>query len=213
MATETAETTIVTPPETAAQVEARPQPYRLTVEMYERIAAAGVFPDKTPIYLWRGQLVQKMTKGRRHNIASAELNAALLQIVPRGWFVRPEQPITIADDGMPEPDFTVVRGRSRDYGDRDVFAKDVSLVVEVADSSLAVDSGVMVEDFAREAIPVYWVLNVPGRTIDVYTEPTGAREAGPPYYAQRRSYRPEEEVPVVLDGREVGRIAVRDVLP
>jgi Uma2 family endonuclease len=213
MATITTETEVVETLEPAAQAVARPRPYRVTVELYQRMIATGLFREKEPIYLWRGELVEKMTKGRRHNLASTELNAALVRIVPQGWLVRPEQPVTLPSDGMPEPDFTIVRGRSRDFMDRDVTAKDVALVAEVSDSSLAVDSGAMVEDYAREEIPIYWVVNIPGRTIDVYTRPTGARELGPPYYAERHSYNSDEDVPVTLDGREVGRIAVKDVLP
>ena len=75
------------------------------------------------------------------------------------------------------------------------------------------DRGEAFEDYAHCGIPVYWVVNIPDRTIDVYIEPSGPRAAGPPYYAQRRSYRSGEEVPVVLDGLEVGRIPVREVLP
>jgi hypothetical protein len=84
-------------------------------------------------------------------------------------------------------------------------------VVEVADSSLAIDSGEVLQTYAREAIPVDWIVNLPKRRIEVYTEPSGSAAA--PSYRGQRSYGPDDEVPVVLDGREVGRIAVRDVLP
>jgi hypothetical protein len=55
-------------------------------------------------------------------------------------------------------------------------------------------------------------VNIPGQTIDVYTQPTGRREAGPPYYAERRCYRKDEDVPLTPDGCEVGRVPVREVL-
>ena len=54
-------------------------------------------------------------------------------------------------------------------------------------------------------------MNIPNNRIDVYTGPTDPTET--PTYTERRSYGPGEMVPVVLDGREVGRIAVGDVLP
>ena len=117
----------------------------------------------------------------------------------------------IGNDGMPEPDVTVVRGTTRDYKGRSPAARDVALVVEVSDSSLAVDSGEVKAAYAREAIPIYWIGNLPKQRIEVYTEPSGPAAA--PSYRDHRSYGPDDEVPVVLDGREVGRIAVRDVLP
>jgi hypothetical protein len=50
-------------------------------------------------------------------------------------------------------------------------------------------------------------VNIPKRRVEVYRRPEGTR------YAEQQVYGPDDEVPVVLDGREVGRIAVRDVLP
>ena len=209
MATIASETT--TP--TARKPAAGPPPYHVTAALYERMIDLGVVRDNEPVYLWRGRLVQEMTKGRRHNFGESKLTAALVQTVPNGWFVRVEQPVTLADDSFPEPDFSVVRGDAGDYLNRDVLARDVALVVEVADSSLPFDTGEKLEDHAKDGIPVYWVVNIPAKSIDVYTEPSGPRESGPSCYAQRRSYRPDENVSVVLDGREVGRVVVADMLP
>jgi Uma2 family endonuclease len=65
--------------------------------------------------------------------------------------------------------------------------------------------------YARAGIAVYWIVNLADRRIEVYTTPSGPGAA--PDYAERRDYGAEEAVPVVVDGREVGRIAVGDVLP
>ena len=89
--------------------------HRLTIDRYHRMVEAGVFSSKEPIFLWKGQLVEKMTKRSPHNNAMAELNTALVRLVPDGWHVRCEQPMTLGDDSEPEPDFTVVRGAIRDY--------------------------------------------------------------------------------------------------
>jgi hypothetical protein len=45
----------------------------------------------------------------------------------------------------------------------------------------------------------------------VHTKPT--RSAKKPSYKQHQEYGPDDEVPVVLDGREVGRISVKEILP
>jgi Uma2 family endonuclease len=183
------------------------KPHRLTVDCYHRMIAAGIFSEKEPIFLWKGQLVEKMPKGQPHNIALNELFKALIRLVPEGWNGRQEQPILLTDDSEPEPDITIVRGSSRDYPDRPPAASDVVLLVKVSDSSLPVDSGEVLEINARESIPIYWIVNIPKRRIEVYRRPEGNR------YAEQQLYGPEDEVPVVLDGREVGRIRVRDVLP
>jgi Uma2 family endonuclease len=90
-------------------------------------------------------------------------------------------------------------------------AQDLALVVEVADSSLAQDRNVKGPIYARAAIPVYWIVNVPDRRIEVFTDPTGPVPI--PVYRQRTDFAETDAVPLVLDGVEVGRIAVRDLLP
>lgn len=185
--------------------------YRITIDRYERMIEAGVFEKNEPVFLWRGQLVKKMTKGWPHSNAMTELIAILVRMVPLGWHVRPEQPVLLSDESMPEPDLTIIRGATRDYHGRRPTPRDVSLVVEVSDSSLSSDSGPVWATYAREGIPIYWIVNLPHRRIEIYTEPTGPSAS--PGYQTRRDYGPEDEVPVVLDGVEVGWIAVGLILP
>ena len=65
--------------------------------------------------------------------------------------------------------------------------------------------------YARARIPVYWIINVLERVLEVYYEPSGMTEDAE--YRQRRDYRLSDSVPVMIDGLEVGRVAVRDLLP
>ena len=187
------------------------RPYRLTVERYHRMIAAGVFDERDRVILWKGRLVERMTKGAPHSNTVINLIAGLFRVVPAGWHVRPEQPIMLGDDSEPEPDLTIVRGSTRDYPEAPPGASDVGLVVEVADSSLGVDAGEVLRAYAGEAIPIYWLVNLRLGRVEVYQDPTGPEET--PGYRSRREYGPDDEVPVVLDGHEVGRLAVREVLP
>jgi hypothetical protein len=52
-----------------------------------------------------------------------------------------------------------------------------------------------------------WIVNLPESQIENYAEPTADG------YATMRVYKAGEDVPVLLDGAEVGRISVTDVLP
>jgi Uma2 family endonuclease len=190
------------------------RPYPITVEVYERIVASGVFGDKSSIFLWKGQLVEQIpdtSKGRPHVYAVNKLGRLLSGLVPGDRFVEQDQPMEVGDDSSPEPDLKVVRGRGEDYLDRTPTSRDVPLVIEVSASNLEDDSGEMFLAYAEAVIPVYWIVNLPRRRVEVYTEPTGPNRA--PSYGASRHYGPDDEVPVILDGREVGKIAVRDVLP
>jgi Uma2 family endonuclease len=182
------------------------RPFPISVDLYERMIAAGVFRGER-LFLWQGQLVEKMPKYPPHNLAMMALNTALVRLLPAGWHVRPEIPLRLDDRSMPEPDLASGRGNIRDFAGRQATPRDLAIVIEVADSSVATDAGEKLAGYAAAGVPVYWVVDIPGRIVRLYSEPDG------PSYRSRRDYGPDEEIPVILDGVEVGRIAVRDVLP
>ncbi len=65
--------------------------------------------------------------------------------------------------------------------------------------------------YARGNVPVYWIINLVDRQVEVYTDPTGPDPA--PTYRTRRIYRPGDLVPFVVDGRELGPIPAQELLP
>ena len=109
------------------------------------------------------------------------------------------------------PDASVIRGDRRDYLGGHPAPRDVALIGEVADSSLAYDRGIKKRIYARSAIPVYWIVNLEDRCIEVYTDPTGP--ADEPDYRQRQIYGENDWVPVLLDGKEIGKLEVKALLP
>ena len=65
--------------------------------------------------------------------------------------------------------------------------------------------------YARAGIPVYWIVNLIDRRLEVYSDPSGAADTAD--YRHREDYREADQAPVVIEGREVGRIPVRELLP
>lgn len=186
-------------------------PYHLSAARYYEMIELGALRQRDALYLWKGRLVAKMTKGRSHVVAQSKLTNRMVPIVPAGWHVEQDQPIAIGNDSVPEPDLTVVRGVEDDYRDAPPSARDIALVVEVSDSSLAEDLGDVLQTYAAERIPVYWIVNLPRRVIVVHEDPTGPAER--PDYRIRQEYPEGAAIPVVIEGREIGRIAVSDILP
>jgi Uma2 family endonuclease len=94
-----------------------PELYRLTVDQYEKLGRAGILSKNDRVELVEGLLYRKPMKKGPHSIASRETAAALSRLVPaEAYFVTREDPVRIPGRaGMPEPDISVVRGRSRDY--------------------------------------------------------------------------------------------------
>jgi Uma2 family endonuclease len=210
MATTATET--VSEPEVETD-EAEPEfpPHIITIDRYKRLIESGVYGSKDPVFLWNGRLVEKMTKGDPHAFSSSSLVGMMNRLIPVGWAVRPDQPIVLSDNSMPEPDLTIVRGSLRDYVNRTPTASDVPLVVEVSVSSLRIDSGAVLKAYASNRIPIYWIINIPKCRVEVYTQPTGPTEK--PTYQDYREYGPDDEISVVLDGQEIGRIVAKEILP
>jgi Uma2 family endonuclease len=184
--------------------------WRFTVAQYHEMARAGILTEDDPVELLNGWVVVKMTKNPPHSVTTGLVRVALERIVPQGWCVDPQEPITLSAS-EPEPDVTVIRGHRRDYLDRHPNAAEVGLVVEVADASLDRDQVFKKSLYAEAGIAVYWVVNLVERRVEVYTEPSGPGRS--PDYRSRRDYAPSDEMPLLLDAREVGRIPVRDLLP
>jgi Uma2 family endonuclease len=181
----------------------------ITVDEYDRMIEDGTIGEDDQVELWDGAVVPKMPKNPRHRVGTRKTTKALERLVPPGWHVTKEEAIVIRPRSKPEPDVAVVRSELEFDSSRDATAADCCLVVEVSDSSVDDDRGKKQEGYARAGIPVYWIVNLRDDQIEVYTDPDQAAGA----YRSHVDYRPGQDFPVVIDGQEVGRIAVHDVLP
>jgi len=183
--------------------------WRLSVEQYHAMMEAGILLSGDPVELLEGLLVEKMSKNSTHRKANRRLRLILERLAPAGWFVDAQEPITTADS-EPEPDLAVIRGDPDAYSNHP-GPQDLALVVEGSDATLQRDRTIKQRIYARAGVSVYWIINLIDGQIEVYTDPTGPDEK--PSYRQRRDYGPADEVPFIIEGREIGRIAVREVLP
>lgn len=189
--------------------------YPIPLNVYHGMAEFGLLGKRDKTVLLDGLLVKTMTKGQPHAVATHLTCDALREVIPGDFHVRKEDPLSLAAgptgrDSEPEPDAYVVRGAIRDYSKRHPVATDLAFVVEVADGSLR-DEQKKLARYAWASIPAAWVVNLIDRTVEVYSHPAGP--VSPAEYRESLVYREGDEIPVVVDGREVGRVPVRDVLP
>ncbi len=183
--------------------------WRMSVEKYHKAIDAGVLAGE-PIELLEGWLICKVTKNIPHASASRRIRAALAKILPSNVLMDNENPITL-QESQPEPDIFIVRGQLQDYETHHPFAEDILLVVEISDSTLQQDRTTKKRIYARAGIPIYWLANLVDDQIEVYNDPSGPTQL--PDYHQRRDYQIGDTLPVVIDGDEIGQLAVDDLLP
>jgi Uma2 family endonuclease len=181
--------------------------YPMTLPQYEAMIASGTLNKRDRVHLINGYLVAKMPESPSHGMAADAVQVKLGPLLPAGFYPRIERSLMIPSyESMPEPDVTVVRGTYRDYANRYPIPTDVALLVEVAHSSLA-DDRAMAGIYAAGGIPVYWIVNLVDRQVEVYTSP------GPAGYQLRMDFAPGQAVPVIIDGQQCGQIPVDDLLP
>lgn len=170
----------------------------------------GILTPEDPVELLEGWLIQKMPKNPPHITSTECSRTAIEQRLPAGWFINSQQPITLADS-EPEPDHSLMEGQRRDFASRRIRAENTRLVVEVADSTLKRDRGTKKRIYASAPIPIYWIVNLIDKQVEVYSDPTGPTPR--PDYRKCEIYKGKASVPLVLRGKTVARIPVNELLP
>ncbi len=148
---------------------------RWTRVEYDRLIEYGVLAEDEHLELLDGRLVVREPQGRRHSAAVVALQQALAQAFGAGFHVRPQLPIALDDASEPEPDAVVVRGAPWDYASRHPVAP--VLLVEIAETSLAIDRQHKGSIYARAGIADYWIVNLPEAVLEIYRDPAPSASA------------------------------------
>ena len=180
---------------------------QISVEQYHDMIATGILSDDDGVELLHGWLTNKMSKNPPHTVITGLLFELLLRILPTGWFVSLEGPITMSTS-EPEPDIAIVQGKRTDYFEKHPAADQVALIIEVADSSLQRDRTIKKGIYAEAGIPAYWIINLVDSKIEVYAEPIQA-EAD---YTLNQSFDFSQTVPISLLEQTIGEINLANEL-
>ena len=142
-----------------------------TREEYHRMGEVGILKETDRVELIRGEIIQMSPIGRRHYAFVNNLGHRLSILLGTRAIVAVQGPIVLADDTEPEPDIAVIRRRTTSYKEREAFAEDAFLLVEVAESSLAYDRSTKLRLYAAAGIPEYWVVDCVAESIEVHRTP------------------------------------------
>jgi Uma2 family endonuclease len=181
--------------------------YRFNVDQYEGMTKAGILTADDRVELINGYVVTKMPNGPEHIWAVASVEELLRALIETTWCLRKEDPARIPTLNEPEPDLVIARGPRARYLTRHPEPGEIALIIEVSDTTYHRDRDEKYPAYAKGGIPVYWIVNLAKRQIEVYTDP------GPEGYRTRVDFVAGQSVPVVIDGQPIGALAVDDILP
>jgi Uma2 family endonuclease len=177
---------------------------------YERLIETGFFHSGDLVELVGGQLIVAEPQGSAHFAAIRAVEEALRAAFGPGWEVRGQGPLALDEESEPEPDVAVVPGSFRDYAA--AHPSRPVLVVEVSESSLALDREHKGSLYARASLADYWIVNLVDQVLEVYREPVPDPAA--PFGWRYRSVeilgREASVAPLALPG---GHIRVIDLIP
>jgi Uma2 family endonuclease len=158
--------TLVQPPVTGEPSLPRK---KWTREEVNRLLETDIFAGQR-FELIDGELIDKMGQGPRHASAIQQL-MVLLAAAFGLKNIRIQLPIEAGPKdqkwSQPEPDLAVQAAPGR-FPTRHPNGNEISLAVEVADSSLRQDSFRKRDLYAHAGVPEYWVLDVDSRRLFVF---------------------------------------------
>jgi Uma2 family endonuclease len=152
------------------------------VDTYNRMVETGALEGEK-LELLEGRLVAVMSPpGRLHRTTIMRLTRYLA--LAQEWLMV-QLPLEVRPSSEPEPDLALVREAPSPME----HVRTALLAVEVAMTSHYKDREVKGPTYAKSGIPIYWLVDIPGRAVEVYTDP------GSHGYGRREIYGPGDTVP------------------
>ena len=171
---------------------------RFTVGEYYQMAQAGILGEDDRVELIDGEIVEMSPIGRRHAGRVNRLTQLFVRRLGDAAVVSVQNPVRLDEHNEPQPDVMLLRPRADFYEGSIPGPADVLLIVEVADTSAALDRRVKLPLYARSGVPEVWLVDLGKNTIRAHRDPT------PGGYRTARTVRRGERIaPLALPDAEL----------
>jgi Uma2 family endonuclease len=158
-------TQLVNQNQTQAPLERR---HRFTVQEFEHMGKTGVLYGRK-VELLDGEIIDMNADGDGHSTWTGSLTERLVLAFQGKARVIPQQTMRLIEDFyMPVPDFTVTPLER--YQPRVVRSDEISIAIEISDSTLSDDRTYKQKLYARNGVLEYWILNVQAGQLEVYRD-------------------------------------------
>lgn len=143
----------------------------ITVDFFNHMVETGMFKPTERIELIEGEIYDMSPIGRLHARCVDLLNYFLSQFFVGKAIVRVQSPIILDDLSEPQPDISILRFQADFYKQSHPKAKDVLLIIEVADTTVDFDRTIKFPKYANADIPEAWLINLEADRIEVHSNP------------------------------------------
>ncbi|MCS7211588.1 MAG: Uma2 family endonuclease [Chloroherpetonaceae bacterium] len=161
---------------------------KITVAEFAAMYQAGILSEDEHLELINGELITMAAMDAPHLAHVMRLARLLIVALRHRANVSVQSPIVLGEYSEPEPDVAVLRWREDDYCSGKPTAKDVLLVVEVADRSLLYDRETKLPLYAQHGITEVWILNLQAKQVEVYRNPQGSA------YQEKQIFKPSDRL-------------------
>ena len=180
---------------------------RFTVAELLHLSKIGFLGIDERVELIRGEIVEMSPIGEDHASSVMRLNVLLSSVFGRRLYVNVQNPLRLDDETLTQPDVTLLRPRDDFYSRQHRGPEDVLLLIEVSDTTLAYDRRVKADLYSAAGVLECWIINLPKRVIEVYSEPRPDGYRTVTRYAPGETLSPLAFADVVLNVEDVlGRI-------
>jgi Uma2 family endonuclease len=150
--------------------------HRFTVDDVYLMVDHGILPSDQRIELIDGEIIDMSPINLPHANAVTKLDRFFSKhLSQRDYIIRVQNPILLSDYSLPEPDVVIAHYREALLEDEHTQPGDIVLLIEVADTTYRTDRDIKAPLYAAEGVPVYWIVNLNKRQVEVYSLPRAGK--------------------------------------
>ncbi|NEP11391.1 MAG: Uma2 family endonuclease [Symploca sp. SIO2C1] len=154
---------------------------RWNVEDYHRMIESGLLTGRQ-VELIDGQIINMAPELPIHRVTYRRGVKYLETLLGARAVVFATAPVTLPNDGEPQPDICIAIPPESRYDQRHPEPSDIYWLIEVSNSTLSYDLGDKAKMYAQQKIQEYWVIDISGNQLWVHRQPNnGAYQSVVPF--------------------------------
>jgi Uma2 family endonuclease len=161
--------------EQGAIMEAEVTKKLFTVQEYHRMARAGILQEDDRLELIDGEVIEMSPIGHRHFVSVTRASSYFMRSFGDKGIVSVQGPLRLNARTELQPDVVVLSPRADFYASKIPNPSDVLLVVEVSDTTLAMDQKIKLPRSAAAGISEYWIADLKHDVFYIYRNPKAER--------------------------------------